>query len=197
MQNLSGKTAFVTGGASGIGLGIAKALKKAGMRRHRGGVRRRRDGHRARADHLGDELEGVRRHARRRQLRRVPVAVGRGRSAAGAVLQPGAAVRDQQGRRGCRLGTLVDLRDRVEGGPGDDARAVGPVPEPDRRRRPALANSKGRGINEIVEPVGGVPVAQNQFNSAALGAATQNIKSAAVSGDLQGFLDNLEGLQSS
>ncbi len=31
MQNLSGKTAFVTGGASGIGLGIAKALKKAGM----------------------------------------------------------------------------------------------------------------------------------------------------------------------
>jgi NAD(P)-dependent dehydrogenase (short-subunit alcohol dehydrogenase family) len=32
MQNLSGKTAFVTGGASGIGLGIAKALKKAGMK---------------------------------------------------------------------------------------------------------------------------------------------------------------------
>jgi len=31
MQNLQGKTAFVTGGASGIGLGIAKALKKAGM----------------------------------------------------------------------------------------------------------------------------------------------------------------------
>ena len=31
MQNLSGKTAFVTGGASGIGLGIAKALSKAGM----------------------------------------------------------------------------------------------------------------------------------------------------------------------
>lgn len=31
MQNLSGKTAFVTGGASGIGLGIAIALKKAGM----------------------------------------------------------------------------------------------------------------------------------------------------------------------
>jgi NAD(P)-dependent dehydrogenase (short-subunit alcohol dehydrogenase family) len=31
MQNLPGKTAFVTGGASGIGLGIAKALKKAGM----------------------------------------------------------------------------------------------------------------------------------------------------------------------
>ena len=31
MQNLAGKTAFVTGGASGIGLGIAKALKKAGM----------------------------------------------------------------------------------------------------------------------------------------------------------------------
>jgi NAD(P)-dependent dehydrogenase (short-subunit alcohol dehydrogenase family) len=31
MQNLSGRTAFVTGGASGIGLGIAKALKKAGM----------------------------------------------------------------------------------------------------------------------------------------------------------------------
>ena len=32
MQNLGGKTAFVTGGASGIGLGIAKALLGAGMR---------------------------------------------------------------------------------------------------------------------------------------------------------------------
>lgn len=32
MQNLPGKTAFVTGGASGIGLGIAKALLGAGMR---------------------------------------------------------------------------------------------------------------------------------------------------------------------
>jgi NAD(P)-dependent dehydrogenase (short-subunit alcohol dehydrogenase family) len=32
MQNLNGKTAFVTGGASGIGLGIAKALLGAGMR---------------------------------------------------------------------------------------------------------------------------------------------------------------------
>jgi NAD(P)-dependent dehydrogenase (short-subunit alcohol dehydrogenase family) len=32
MQHLSGKGAFVTGGASGIGLGIAKALKKAGMK---------------------------------------------------------------------------------------------------------------------------------------------------------------------
>jgi NAD(P)-dependent dehydrogenase (short-subunit alcohol dehydrogenase family) len=31
MQNLGGKTAFVTGGASGIGLGIAKALLGAGM----------------------------------------------------------------------------------------------------------------------------------------------------------------------
>jgi len=31
MQNLPGKTAFVTGGASGIGLGIARALKNAGM----------------------------------------------------------------------------------------------------------------------------------------------------------------------
>jgi NAD(P)-dependent dehydrogenase (short-subunit alcohol dehydrogenase family) len=31
MQNLAGKTAFVTGGASGIGLGIAKALLAAGM----------------------------------------------------------------------------------------------------------------------------------------------------------------------
>jgi NAD(P)-dependent dehydrogenase (short-subunit alcohol dehydrogenase family) len=32
VQNLPGKTAFVTGGASGIGLGIAKALVGAGMR---------------------------------------------------------------------------------------------------------------------------------------------------------------------
>jgi NAD(P)-dependent dehydrogenase (short-subunit alcohol dehydrogenase family) len=31
MQNLAGKTAFVTGGASGIGLGIAKSLLGAGM----------------------------------------------------------------------------------------------------------------------------------------------------------------------
>lgn len=31
MKNLSGKTAIVTGGASGIGLGISKALLKAGM----------------------------------------------------------------------------------------------------------------------------------------------------------------------
>ena len=61
-----------------------------------------------------------------------------------------------------------------------------------------LANSQAATrISEIVEQVGGVPVAQNQFNSAALGAATQNITSAAVSGDLQGFLDNLESLQRS
>jgi NAD(P)-dependent dehydrogenase (short-subunit alcohol dehydrogenase family) len=32
MQNLTGKTAFVTGGASGVGLGIAQALLGAGMR---------------------------------------------------------------------------------------------------------------------------------------------------------------------
>ena len=32
MQNLAGKTAFVTGGGSGIGLGIAKALLGAGMK---------------------------------------------------------------------------------------------------------------------------------------------------------------------
>jgi len=61
-----------------------------------------------------------------------------------------------------------------------------------------LAASEGASrIKAIVEEVGGVPVAQNQFNSAALGAATQNITSAAVSGDLEGFLDNLETLQRS
>ena len=32
MENLSGKTAFITGGASGIGLGIAKAFAGAGMK---------------------------------------------------------------------------------------------------------------------------------------------------------------------
>ncbi|MDR2502508.1 MAG: SDR family NAD(P)-dependent oxidoreductase [Oscillospiraceae bacterium] len=32
MENLQGKTAFITGGASGIGLGIAKAAGKAGMK---------------------------------------------------------------------------------------------------------------------------------------------------------------------
>ena len=149
-------------------------------------------------DHLGDELEGVRRHARRRQLWRVPVAAGRRRSAAGPVLQPRPAVRDQQGCRGRRHGTLVDLGDRVEGRPGDDARAVGAVPEPHRRRRHDAGQQPGRDRDQgHRRKVGGVPVAQNQFNSAALGAATQNITSAAVSGDLQGFLDNLESLQSS
>ena len=32
MENLDGKVAFVTGGASGIGLGITKAMVAAGMR---------------------------------------------------------------------------------------------------------------------------------------------------------------------
>ncbi len=60
----------------------------------------------------------------------------------------------------------------------------------------AAAGSPGAAaIQAIVKKVGGVPVAQNQFNSAALSAATQNITSAAVSGDLQGFLNNLEQLQ--
>ena len=31
MENLAGKTAFITGGASGLGLGIAKACAKEGM----------------------------------------------------------------------------------------------------------------------------------------------------------------------
>ena len=45
MQNLPGKTAFVTGGASGIGLGIAKALLGAGMNVVIADIR---------ADHLAD-----------------------------------------------------------------------------------------------------------------------------------------------
>ncbi len=32
MQELSGRTAFITGGASGIGLGMARAFGRAGMR---------------------------------------------------------------------------------------------------------------------------------------------------------------------
>ena len=32
MEDLEGKVAFVTGGASGIGLGIARALVDAGMK---------------------------------------------------------------------------------------------------------------------------------------------------------------------
>ena len=32
MQNLAGRVAFITGGASGIGLGIAKAFRRDGIR---------------------------------------------------------------------------------------------------------------------------------------------------------------------
>lgn len=61
-----------------------------------------------------------------------------------------------------------------------------------------IARSPGaERIKEIVAEVGGVPVAQNNFNSAALSAATQNITQAVVSGNLSGFLDNLALLQSS
>jgi NAD(P)-dependent dehydrogenase (short-subunit alcohol dehydrogenase family) len=45
MQNIAGKTAFITGGASGIGLGIAKALLGAGMNVVIGDIR---------DDHLAD-----------------------------------------------------------------------------------------------------------------------------------------------
>lgn len=62
----------------------------------------------------------------------------------------------------------------------------------------AVANSPGASrIRQIVDEVGGVPVAQNEFNSAALSAATQNITQAAVTGNLKAFLDNLELLQHS
>ena len=53
MQNLAGKTAFVTGGASGIGLGIAQALLGAGMKVAIADIRE---------DHLEDareELDGL------------------------------------------------------------------------------------------------------------------------------------------
>lgn len=48
MQNLAGKTAFVTGGASGIGLGIAKALLGEGMKVTIADIRE---------DHLEDAIE--------------------------------------------------------------------------------------------------------------------------------------------
>ena len=48
MKDLKGKTAFVTGGASGIGLGIAKALRRAGMKVVIADIRQ---------DHLDEALE--------------------------------------------------------------------------------------------------------------------------------------------
>ena len=49
MQNLEGKVAFITGGASGIGLGIAKACVKAGMKAVIADIRQ---------DHLNEALAG-------------------------------------------------------------------------------------------------------------------------------------------
>ena len=55
MQNLAGKTAIITGGASGIGLGIARALLEAGMNVAIGDVQA--DALQAAARALADELE--------------------------------------------------------------------------------------------------------------------------------------------
>jgi NAD(P)-dependent dehydrogenase (short-subunit alcohol dehydrogenase family) len=52
MRDVAGKVAFVTGGGSGIGLGLARVLTQAGMKVVIGDVRE---------DHLGEALEIVRR----------------------------------------------------------------------------------------------------------------------------------------
>ena len=70
---LQGKTALVTGSTSGIGLGIARALRRAGRQRHPERLRRRRARSRSSA-------RARRRPRRRRPLRRRrPVAAGRDR----------------------------------------------------------------------------------------------------------------------
>ena len=46
MQELAGKTAFVTGGASGIGLALGRALAEAGMKVMLASIRSRRIGYR-------------------------------------------------------------------------------------------------------------------------------------------------------
>ena len=59
-----------------------------------------------------------------------------------------------------------------------------------------VTGSTGAGqILEIVDAVGGVDVAQNQFNGAAQSASWTNLTQTMISGDLTGFLDNLEKQQ--
>ncbi|WP_449647617.1 ABC transporter substrate-binding protein [Rhodoglobus sp.] len=59
-----------------------------------------------------------------------------------------------------------------------------------------VTGSTGAGqILDIVDAVGGVDVAQNQFNGAAQSASWTNLTQTMISGDLAAFLDNLEKQQ--
>lgn len=59
-----------------------------------------------------------------------------------------------------------------------------------------ITGSTGAGqILDIVKNVGGVDVAQNQFNGAAQSASWTNLTQTMLSGDIAGFLENLEKQQ--
>ena len=59
-----------------------------------------------------------------------------------------------------------------------------------------ITGSTGAGsILDIVKEVGGVDVAQNQFNGAAQSASWTNLTQTMISGDIEGFLDDLEKQQ--